>query len=47
MLFGQFASEGIVAGIAAGPMASFALMYLYVRFIKKEKLFDYSIMNLE
>lgn len=46
VLLGQFAIEGIAAGIAAGPFAALALMYGYVRLIKKEKLFDYSLLHL-
>jgi Na+-driven multidrug efflux pump len=46
ILFGQIAPEGIAAGIAAGPAAAIALMYVFVRFIKKEKLFDYTLMCL-
>lgn len=46
MSFGRIAQEGIAAGIALGSMAAFALMYGYVRFIKKEKLFDYTLMDL-
>ena len=46
ILFGQIALQGIAAGIAAGPVAALALMYGYVRFIKREKLFDYALMNL-
>ena len=46
ILFGQIALQGIAAGIAVGPVAALALMYGYVRFIKREKLFDYALMNL-
>ena len=46
MLFGRIAPEGIAVGIALGPVAAFALMYAFVRFIKKEKLFDYTRMHL-
>ncbi len=46
MLFGRIAPEGIAVGIALGPVAALVLMYGYVRFIKKEKLFDYALMNL-
>ena len=45
-LLGGIAPEGIAAGIALGPAAAFVLMYGYVRFIKKEKLFDYALMRL-
>ena len=31
----------------AGPVAAMALMYGYVRLIRKEKLFDYTVMNLK
>lgn len=47
ILFGQIAVEGIAAGIALGPVVAFALMYGYVRFVRKEKLFDYALMNLD
>ena len=47
MLFGQIAPEGIAAGIALEPVVAMALMYGYVRFIKKEKLFDYTLMHLD
>ncbi len=47
MLFGQFAIEGIAFGISLGPVVAIALMYGYVRVIKKEKLFDYSLMQLD
>lgn len=46
MLFGQTTPLGIGAGIALGPVAALALLYIYIRFIKKEKLFDYALMNL-
>lgn len=45
-LLGGIAPEGIAAGIALGPVTAFALMVIYVRFIKKEKLFDYALMRL-
>ena len=45
-LLGGIAPEGIAAGIALGPVTAIALMYGYVRFIKKEKLFDYALMRL-
>jgi len=35
------------AGVALGPVTAFALMVLFVCVIKKEKLFDYSLMHLE
>lgn len=47
MLFGRFDPLGIAAGIALGPAAAIAMMYVYVHAVKKEKLFDYKIMNLE
>ena len=43
MLFGQIALEGIAAGIALGPIVAIGLMYGFVRFIKKEKLFSYTL----
>lgn len=46
MLLGRSRPEGIAAGMALGPATAFALMYGYVRLIKKEKLFDYTLMNL-
>ncbi len=46
MLFGQIALYGIAVGMAAGPPIALALMYGYVRLVKKEKLFDYSLMKL-
>lgn len=45
-LLGAIAPEGIAVGIALGPVAAFVLMVIYVRFIKKEKLFDYALMRL-
>lgn len=45
-LLGAVAPEGIAVGIALGPVAAFVLMVIYVRFIKKEKLFDYALMRL-
>ena len=47
MLFGRFDPLGIAAGIALGPAAAIAMMYVYVHAVKKEKLFDYKIMNFE
>ena len=47
MLFGQLAPLGIAFGMALGPAVAIALMYGYVRFIKREKLFDYTLMNLD
>lgn len=35
------------AGVAFGPVTAFALMVVFVCVIKKEKLFDYSLMHLE
>ena len=46
MLFGKISLIGIGVGIALGPIAAILLMYVYVHFIKKEKMFDYSIMHL-
>ena len=47
MLFGQIAPEGIAAGIALSPVAALGLMFVYVRCIKKEKMFDYGLLNLD
>lgn len=47
MLFGQIALEGIASGIALGPVMAMVLMYGFVHFVKKEKLFDYTLMNLD
>ena len=47
ILFGQLSLEGIAFGMALGPAAALALMYGYVHIIKKEKLFDYTLMQLE
>ena len=46
LVLGQISIEGIAVGMTLGPFAAIALMYLYVRFVKKEKLFDYSNMHL-
>ncbi|MCR5025276.1 MAG: hypothetical protein K6A90_13225 [Lachnospiraceae bacterium] len=46
MLFGRFSQIGIAVGMALGPFMAFSLMYVYVRCIKKEKLFDYTLMHL-
>lgn len=46
ILLGQISALGIAVGIALGPVVAFMLMYGYVRFIKKEKLFDYALMRL-
>ena len=46
ILLGRISIEGMSVGIALGPAVSFFLMYIYVRFIKKEKLFDYALMRL-
>ena len=43
---GQISSIGVAAGIALGPVAAIAIMYGFVRYKKKEKLFDYALMNL-
>ncbi len=45
-LFGRFSQVGIAVGMALGPFMAFSLMYIYVRCIKKEKLFDYTLMHL-
>ena len=47
ILFGQISIEGIAVGMALGPAGALALMYGYVRGIKKEKLFDYTLMQLQ
>lgn len=47
MLFGQIVLEGIAVGIALGPVTALALMYGFVRFGKKEKLFEYALMHLD
>lgn len=47
MLFGRGAIEGIAVGMAAGPVIAILLMFLYVRLVKKEKLFDYTLMHLK
>ncbi|MBR1559039.1 MAG: hypothetical protein IJ646_02235 [Clostridia bacterium] len=46
-ILGSIAPEGIAVGIALGPIVAFILMVIYVRFIKKEKLFDYALMRLD
>ena len=46
ILFGRIAPEGIAAGIALGPVAALGLMFVYARWFKKEKLFDYALLNL-
>ena len=46
MLFGRSSQVGIAVGMALGPFMAFSLMYVYVRCIKKEKLFDYTLMHL-
>ena len=46
ILLGQTAPVGVAVGIALGPAVAMALMYIYVHFIKREKLFDYGLMNL-
>ncbi len=43
ILLGLVSIELTAAGIAAGPLAALLIMYGYVRCIKKEKLFDYSL----
>ena len=47
MLFGRGAIEGIAVGMAVGPVIAILLMFLYVRLVKKEKLFDYTLMHLK
>ena len=47
MLLGRISIEWIAVGIAIGPLVAFALMYGFVRLIKKEKLFDYALMHLD
>ena len=47
VLFGQIAPEGIAAGMAVGPAAAVLFMYVFVRYTKKEKLFDYTLMHLK
>lgn len=44
---GLIAAWGIAAGMALGPAVAFAVMYVFVRFIKKEKLFDYALLKLD
>ena len=44
--FGQISLEAIALGVGLGPIVATALMYGYVRLIKKEKLFDYSVLKL-
>lgn len=44
--FGQISLEAIAIGVGLGPVVAIALMYGYVRLIKKEKLFDYSVLKL-
>ena len=44
--FGQISLEAIALGVGLGPVVATALMYGYVRLIKKEKLFDYSVLKL-
>lgn len=46
ILLGQISLEGIALGVGLGPAVAIALMYVYVRFIRKEKLFDYSILKI-
>lgn len=44
--FGQISLEAIAIGVGLGPAVAIALMYGYVRLMKKEKLFDYSVLKL-
>ncbi|MBR2213842.1 MAG: hypothetical protein IJ889_05340 [Eubacterium sp.] len=46
ILLGKISLEGIALGVGLGPAVAIALMYIYVRFIRKEKLFDYSILKI-
>ncbi|MBO6137980.1 MAG: hypothetical protein J6O71_05135 [Lachnospiraceae bacterium] len=46
VIFGQIALYGVAVGMASGPPIALTLMYGYVCLIKKEKLFDYSLMKL-
>jgi O-antigen/teichoic acid export membrane protein len=46
ILLGQISLEGIALGVGLGPAVAIASMYVYVRFIRKEKLFDYSILKI-
>ena len=47
MLFGQLNILGVAVGMAFGPAVAIVLMYGYVHIIKKQKLFDYTLMNLD
>ncbi len=48
IIAGYFIGESGVAGInAITPVTAFGLMCLFVRFFKKEKLFDYTLMHLD
>ena len=44
--FGRIRVEGIAIGMAAGPAVAMFLMYLFVRYIRKEGLFDYELLHL-
>ena len=46
-LLGRIAIEGEALGIALGTLSAVALMYVYVRVIKREKMFDYALMDLD
>lgn len=46
VIFGQLSLDGVGAGIAMGPAVAMAFMFIFVRFVKKEKLFDYALLNL-
>lgn len=43
---GRISSIGVAVGIALGPVATIAIMYGFVRYKKKKKLFDYALMDL-
>lgn len=47
MIFGQLSLEGVAIGIALGSAAAVALMYGYVRLVRKEKFYDYTLLRLE
>ena len=45
VVFGQIRLEGIAIGMATGPAAALALMYLFVCRIKKERMFGYELLH--
>ncbi len=47
IILGRISSIGIALGIALGPVAAVTIMYVFVRYKKREKLFDYALMNLD